>query len=207
MACPEMVLLTDGSQEFNYLLCVATDTPWPLDDAVTETVSHEVMMADFEDPDIDDRFRQLLQKAKPIRWGLFHHPRTSTYYRGRVVLMGDSAHASLPFQAAGAAQGIEDALVLSNVLQATQKGQNRDANPNYGVGGALDAYDSVRRPRAQKQLEQSAEVARMIFFQHEVAGDDMTQILPRLQHGRFDWLWFNDIQEDVDRALLKLQEA
>ncbi|KAH7400608.1 hypothetical protein DE146DRAFT_467615 [Phaeosphaeria sp. MPI-PUGE-AT-0046c] len=192
-------------EEFNYLLCVATNTPWPLDNAVTQNVSHEVMMADFEGPGIDDRFRQLLVKAKPIRWGLFHHPRTSSYHRGRVALLGDSVHASLPFQAAGAAQGIEDALVLSNVLEAISRDQDRDMNRYSRVCAALDAYDSVRRPRAQKQLTQSAEVASMLFFQHEVAGDDMTQILPRLQHGRFDWLWFHDVQEDVDKALFNLQ--
>jgi salicylate hydroxylase len=74
-------------------------------------------MADFEGPGVDDRFRKLLNKARPIRWGIFHHLHTSTYFRDRVVFMGDSVHASLPFQAAGAAQGVEDALVLSNVLE------------------------------------------------------------------------------------------
>jgi salicylate hydroxylase len=185
---------------------VATNTPWPLENAVTEEVSHEAMMADFESPKIDERFRQLLSKARPIRWGLFHHPRTSTYSCGRVVLLGDSAHASLPFQAAGAAQGIEDAVVLSNVLESVGKHRDCDASSRIKVFAALDAYDSVRRPRAQKQLEQSAEVARMLFFQDEEAGNDMTKILPRLQRGRFDWLWFHDVQEDVDKALLKLQE-
>lgn len=78
-------------------------------------------MADFEGRGVDDRFLRLLRRAKPIKWGLFHHRYTSTYYRDRVVLLGDSAHASLPFQAAGAGQGLEDALVLSNVL-ANEKG-------------------------------------------------------------------------------------
>lgn len=164
------------------------------------------MMADFESPEIDDRFRQLLRKTKPIRWGLFHHPRTATYHRGRVVILGDSAHASLPFQAAGAAQGIEDAVILSNVLGAVGRHQDCGTNQHNKLFSALDAYDSVRRPRAQKQLEQSAEVARMLFFQHEEVGNDMTKILPRLQQGRFDWLWFHDVQEDVDKALLQLQE-
>ncbi|KAL4801090.1 hypothetical protein BDV19DRAFT_384106 [Aspergillus venezuelensis] len=73
-------------------------------------------MADFAGPSINERFRRLLRRAMPIKWGLFHHRHTATYYRDRVVLLGDSAHASLPFQAAGAGQGLEDALVLSNIL-------------------------------------------------------------------------------------------
>jgi salicylate hydroxylase len=163
------------------------------------------MMADFEGPGVDDRFRKLLNKANPIRWGFFHHLRTSTYYRDRVVLIGDSAHASLPFQAAGAAQGLEDALVLSNVLAELAISFKSHASPEAHIHAAFDAYDSVRRPRAQKQLEQSAEVARMIFFQHEETGSDMSKILPKLQQGRFNWLWFHDIQEDVNTAMFRMQ--
>lgn len=164
-------------------------------------------MADFEGPGVDDRFRQLLSKAKPVKWGFFHHLRTSTYYRGRVVILGDSAHASLPFQAAGAAQGLEDALVLSTVLAKLGPAFHSDGDPLSFIRAALHAYDSVRRPRAQKQLDQAAEVGRMIFFQHEEAGADMYKILPKLQEGRFDWLWFHEIEEDLHTAISRMQKA
>jgi salicylate hydroxylase len=164
------------------------------------------MMDDFASESIDDRFRQLLRKTNPIKWGLFHHPSTSTYHRGRVVLLGDSAHASLPFQAAGAAQGLEDALVLSGVLAELDKLHQIGYDMTAQIEAGLEAYDSVRRPRAQKQLEQSAEVSRMIFFQHEKAGDDMSKILPMLQQGRFDWLWFRDVEHDAEIARLKVKQ-
>lgn len=173
---------------------------------VTESVTPEAMLAEFQGRGVDERFRRLLSKAKPIRWGLFHHLHTSTYYRDRVVLIGDSAHASLPFQAAGAAQGVEDAVVLSNVLAELGKPQHGHATSQSKVRAGLAAYDSVRRPRAQHQLEQSAEVSRMLFFQHEDAGDDMSKILPRLQNGRFDWLWFHDVDEDVRIAMSRMNE-
>ncbi|KAI9924671.1 hypothetical protein MW887_006946 [Aspergillus wentii] len=77
-----------GVAEFNYLLCVAdSDEGWKLKDAVTERTTHEAMMADFEDPGIDESFRKLLQRAKPVKWGLFHHLHTATYFRDRVVLI------------------------------------------------------------------------------------------------------------------------
>lgn len=163
------------------------------------------MMSDFEGEGVDVRFRQLLSKANPIKWGFFHHLHTSTYYRKRVVLLGDCAHASLPFQAAGAAQGIEDALVLSNVLAelASSYAQNKLTTPRVEMG--FEAYDFVRRPRAQRQLEQSAELSRMIFFQDEQAGGDMGKILPRLQQGRFDWIWFHNIEQDVERAIARMR--
>ncbi|KAI4649986.1 uncharacterized protein J4E78_008267 [Alternaria triticimaculans] len=203
--CAVTYRISEG-KEFNYLLCVTDEQGWQPDKAVTQKVSHEAMMADFEGPGVDDRFRQLLAKANPIRWGFFHHLRTSTYYRGRVALLGDSAHASLPFQAAGAAQGVEDALVLSNVLSELVKSSRKEASSDASIVAGLSAYGSVRRPRAQKQLEQAAEVARMLFFQHEEAGDDMGKILPRLQQGRFDWLWFHNVQGDVDEALSRMRK-
>lgn len=162
-------------------------------------------MDDFASESIDDRFRQLLNKANPIKWGLFHHPLTSTYYRGRVVLLGDSAHASLPFQAAGAAQGLEDALVLSNVLAELEKRHKNNCEMTPHIEAGLGAYDSVRRPRAQKQLEQSAEVSRMMFFQHEKAAGDMSKILPMLQQGRFDWLWFHDVESDAEEVIARMK--
>jgi salicylate hydroxylase len=173
---------------------------------VTARVTREAMMADFEGDGVDERFRQLLSKANPIKWGFFHHPQTSIYYRGRVVLLGDSAHASLPFQAAGAAQGLEDALVLSNVLAELAKlPTSNDADTTAHIEAGFEAYDSVRRPRAQKQSEQSAELARMIFFQHAKVGDDMSKILSRLQRGRFNWIWFHDVDEDVEKAIDRMR--
>ncbi|THY47328.1 monooxygenase [Aureobasidium pullulans] len=195
-----------GGKELNFLFCVADPKPWAPGEAVTGKTTHETMMADFEGPGVDARFIKLLAKAQPIKWGFFHHWRTSTYCRGRVVLLGDAAHASLPFQAAGAAQGLEDALVLSNVLSKIADMHKDSVNPMTFIETALEAYDLVRRPRAQKQLEQSAEVGEMIFFQHEQAGSDMSKILPRVQAGRFDWLWFHDIEDDVNKALARMNE-
>ncbi|THY51462.1 monooxygenase [Aureobasidium pullulans] len=195
-----------GGEELNFLFCVADPKPWALGEAVTEKTTHGTMMADFEGPGVDARFIKLLAKAQPIKWGFFHHWRTSTYHRGRVVLLGDAAHASLPFQAAGAAQGLEDALVLSNVLSKIADTHVDSVNPMTSIEIALEAYGLVRRPRAQKQLEQSAEVGEMIFFQHEEAGSDMSKILPRLQEERFDWLWFHDIEDDVNKALARMHE-
>jgi salicylate hydroxylase len=199
------LLTCSNAQEFNFLLCVADSNPWKPENAVTARVTHEAMMADFAGDGVDERFRQLLSKANPIRWGFFHHPHTSTYYRGRVVLLGDSAHASLPFQAAGAAQGLEDALVLSSVIAELTRLPRSDDNMTAHIEAGFEAYEFVRRPRAQKQLEQSAELARMIFFQHEEVGDDMSKILPRLQRGRFDWIWFHDVDEDVQKAIDRMR--
>jgi salicylate hydroxylase len=196
-------------QEFNFLLVKAIPGhQWPVKGKVTQKITHEEMMTEF--PGVDQRFNALLAKANPVRWGLFHHIATTSYYRDRICILGDSAHASMPFQAAGAAQGLEDALVLSNVLAELAKSPAGGATRGAGPGGedqtreiraGLRAYDAVRRPRAQEQLEKAYEVGRLIYFQHEQAGNNVEKILSRLQGGWFNWLWFHDLQEDVDKAL------
>jgi 2-polyprenyl-6-methoxyphenol hydroxylase-like FAD-dependent oxidoreductase len=66
---------------------------------------------------------------------------------GRVVLVGDAAHATTPGVGQGAAQAIEDAVVLAERL---------------AVGGdlatALGEYEATRRPRAEAVLKLSRRV-------------------------------------------------
>ncbi|KAK0388791.1 hypothetical protein NLU13_5034 [Sarocladium strictum] len=197
-----------GGKEWNFLLIKATPgVPWPHPGRITKPVTVEDMVADFDGDNIDDSMRKLVAKAKPVKWGLFHHAKTSTYYKDRVCILGDSAHASMPFQAAGAAQGVEDALVLAYVLEELMKSPTRGPEQLPEINAGLKAYDAVRRPRAQKQLDRAFEVGQMIYFQHEECGDDMYKILNKLQNGWLDWLWFPDLKADVDTALSQMHKA
>jgi 2-polyprenyl-6-methoxyphenol hydroxylase-like FAD-dependent oxidoreductase len=60
-----------------------------------------------------------------------------TWSTGRVVLVGDAAHASSPNMAEGASLALEDALVLAELL-ATAEG---------GIEAALTAFAARRTPR------------------------------------------------------------
>lgn len=173
------------------------DSQWPSSDRVTQKVTSEEMRADFADRGIDSRLLRLLEKAPPTRWGLFHHIETATYYRDRVVLVGDSAHASLPYQAAGAGQGVEDAVILTSALGAMDC--SKKPLPDQ-LRKAMRVYDEIRRPRAQRQAEQSLEAGLLLSFQDPRAGSDMEKILLRMQNGRFDWLWFHDLRDDLRRV-------
>ncbi len=67
-----------------------------------------------------------------------------TWVDGRVGLMGDAAHAMLPFLAQGGAMALEDAAVL------------RRAVLEHGIGAqALAAYDGARRPRTMRVAAQA----------------------------------------------------
>jgi 2-polyprenyl-6-methoxyphenol hydroxylase-like FAD-dependent oxidoreductase len=61
-----------------------------------------------------------------------------SYSSGRIVLIGDAAHAFPPNYAQGAAMAIEDAVALSELL-----GKSGD------VDQVLRAYESRRRPRVE----------------------------------------------------------
>jgi 2-polyprenyl-6-methoxyphenol hydroxylase-like FAD-dependent oxidoreductase len=62
-----------------------------------------------------------LVSYRPIEWMLIPAP----WHRGRVVLIGDAAHANPPNVAQGAAMGIEDAVVLTE--EVTKQGTFEDA--------------------------------------------------------------------------------
>ncbi|MDR7183828.1 2-polyprenyl-6-methoxyphenol hydroxylase-like FAD-dependent oxidoreductase [Microbacterium trichothecenolyticum] len=73
-----------------------------------------------------------------------------SWNRGRVVLIGDAAHSCPPTIAQGAAQGLEDALVLTELLAG------RDA-----VDAALwDEFHARRLPRAKAVVEASVQLGQ-----------------------------------------------
>jgi salicylate hydroxylase len=67
-----------------------------------------------------------------------------TWVDGRIALMGDAAHAMLPYHAQGAVQSIEDAWVLARCLQMAVE------TPNPDPGAALLQYQGLRKDRAQR---------------------------------------------------------
>ncbi|MBS7703445.1 FAD-dependent monooxygenase [Chelatococcus asaccharovorans] len=82
-----------------------------------------------------------------LRWPLFDIEPLKTWTEGRVALLGDAAHATLPFIGQGAGQGAEDASALADALALT---------PSDPVG-ALKLYEEFRLPRASRvQLESRA---------------------------------------------------
>ncbi|MDX8056549.1 FAD-dependent monooxygenase [Lentzea sp. BCCO 10_0798] len=81
-----------------------------------------------------------------------HHLLDGTWHRGRVVLIGDAVHCCPPTLAQGAAQALEDALVLAELLTT------RDA-----VDEDLWAEYSARRlPRVRAVVEGSVQLCRWL---------------------------------------------
>lgn len=75
------------------------------------------------------------------KWALFTLPDIGNWNEGSVALLGDAAHAMLPFAAQGAGMAIEDAAVLAKALSDCA-GENV-----AGIPAALKRYARLRRSR------------------------------------------------------------
>ncbi len=81
-------------------------------------------------------------------WPIFDLPTVKTWHRGRLVLLGDAAHATSPSSGQGASLAMEDALVLALCLR-DQPEPSR----------AFAAYERLRRPRVERVVRASARVS------------------------------------------------
>ncbi len=77
------------------------------------------------------------------KWALFTIP-GGGWTRGQVALLGDAAHAMLPFAAQGAGMAIEDAAVLAKCLGESQS----EGGP--AILAALQRYARARRSRVTR---------------------------------------------------------
>jgi 2-polyprenyl-6-methoxyphenol hydroxylase-like FAD-dependent oxidoreductase len=89
-----------------------------------------------------------LECDEQIHVGPFEWMDLDRWYTGRVVLIGDAAHAGPPNMAEGGCMALEDALVLAEELRVADT-----------VEMALASYEARRRPRADWVQEQSRIVA------------------------------------------------
>jgi salicylate hydroxylase len=90
------------------------------------------------------------------KWALFTVPDGGDWADGAVALLGDSAHAMLPFAAQGAGMAIEDAAVLAKCL-AEGTGENPASVP-----AALKRYARLRRARVGR-VQRAARLNGVIY--------------------------------------------
>lgn len=103
-------------------------------------------LAEFES--FDAGTRTIISRPMPgqvFKWGLFGRPWLDQWSHGRVVLLGDAAHPMLPFLGQGAANALEDAMILTRCLVAESRPER-----------AFELYQRTRHPRVRAATEQAA---------------------------------------------------
>jgi 2-polyprenyl-6-methoxyphenol hydroxylase-like FAD-dependent oxidoreductase len=88
------------------------------------------------------------------RWALFTLPE-GHWSEGAVTLLGDAAHAMLPFAAQGAGMAIEDAAVLASCLGAIEN------ESGSVVAAALKRYERLRRRRVARVQRAARRLGRI----------------------------------------------
>jgi salicylate hydroxylase len=120
------------------------------------------------------------------RWALFTVPDPGEWSEGAIALLGDAAHAMLPFAAQGAGMAIEDAATLAKVL-----GENTGENI-AGIPAALTRYGRLRRARVL-QVQRAARRQGRIYhltgplaFARDLA---IRAMGPQRMLARQDWIY------------------
>lgn len=127
------------------------------------------------------------------RWALYDRDPLARWSVGRITLMGDAAHAMLPYMAQGAVQAIEDAAVLAKCLE---RADWRD------VGGALERYEERRRPRATRCQEGSRRngvIYHLADGEAQRERDGGLAAVPTLPGARNAWLYGHDVEAEFER--------
>ncbi|MDG0972118.1 MAG: FAD-dependent monooxygenase [Porticoccaceae bacterium] len=91
-----------------------------------------------------------VDKDECYRWALHNHQSFSHWSSARVTLLGDAAHATLPFMASGAAMAIEDGRIL-------QRSLDQVSNVEQG----LKLYQRNRLARTAKVQAMSMQMGRL----------------------------------------------
>jgi len=148
--------------------------------------SHADMLADFAGWHDDV---QTLIKAipQPYLWALKLRRPLPSWSVGRITLLGDACHPTLPFLAQGAVMAIEDGYILSRALEAH----------GGDVTAAFRAYESARHERTSRVVIGSADNTKR--FHNPLLGDPLAAQAyverewaeERLRE-RYDWMYRYD---------------
>jgi salicylate hydroxylase len=155
--------------------------------AVEEQWQGEGWSAASPAPQLDDACDSLHELiAKPAGWlkwqGAYVEP-LAQWTSGNIVILGDAAHATLPYLAQGAAMALEDAAVLSACLRRSNL-----------VSDVLTEFEQRRKPRCTRIQHASLAQGRVYHARgvHRLARNAALKLMPEQAflarlHWIYDW--------------------
>ena len=132
-----------GGKLMNFVGIVETDR-W-MAESWTQQGTHAECLADFEGwhEDVHTLIRSI---ETPFRWALMARPPLQRWSEGRVTLLGDACHPTLPFLAQGAVMAVEDGFVLGRAIDEVAD-----------LPEALRRYEAARMERTAEIVRKSTE--------------------------------------------------
>ena len=170
---------------------IVEDDRWT-SESWTERGTKEDALADFKGwhPIITN----LIERADAhFRWALFDRQPLERWSDGRAVLLGDSCHPTLPFQAQGAVMAIEDGFLLAKLCSDSPR----------DLPAALKTYFETRQPRTS-QVQAASRSNAKLFHRRTPLSRAMTygpmwiagKIAPGIIRSRQDPFFAYDIREE-----------
>ncbi|EXJ67159.1 uncharacterized protein A1O5_09806 [Cladophialophora psammophila CBS 110553] len=130
------------------------------------------------------------------------------FAQGKVVLMGDAAHAMLPHQGAGAGQAIEDGYILGRALQDYLRYRN---HTDEDLEKWTRLYQDVRLPRAQRAQATARQAGQVYEMQtDEMLGKSYEECLPLVRDNlqdRMRWVWTEDLDLGYEKARMEVNRS
>ena len=120
------------------------------------------------------------------RWALFTIRDGGVWSSGPMALLGDAAHAMLPFAAQGAGMAIEDAMVLAKCLS------ENSADSAAGITASLERYAGLRRSRVARVQRHARQSERIYHLRGPAAyaRDLVIKVSsPQWLLSRQDWIY------------------
>jgi 2-polyprenyl-6-methoxyphenol hydroxylase-like FAD-dependent oxidoreductase len=124
--------------------------------------------------EIVQEYLAALERDEQIHCGPIDWIALDEWHRGRVVLIGDAAHASSPMMGQGGCMAMEDACVLAEGLRSSAT-----------LAEVLEAYALRRRPRVNWVHQESQTVAQSFRLPSGVRDDALRQFGAQMFQRRF----------------------
>ncbi len=145
----------------------------------------------------DPRVTNLLGKVQNCYWwGLYDRAPLKTWTNGRLILVGDAAHAMLPHLGQGANQGIEDGFALAAFL----KGSRPENAP-----ALLESFTAFRRARTDL-IQAEARRNGLRFDSKYKSLDERDQEIRKTAEFR-RWAYDYDVEQAANDAKAQLAGA
>ncbi|KAF8843489.1 FAD/NAD(P)-binding domain-containing protein [Paxillus ammoniavirescens] len=139
----------------------------------------------------EDEVKPLLECIdKGNLWAVHTVKHLPTYSYGRVALLGDAAHAMMPFQGSGAGQSVEDAYFLATVL-------GHPSTTLETVPRALAVYDKIRRPFSSQVALWSKHNGELSMLQTDVPSTELGKMMIE----NWEWAWLSELDESLEDAV------